>query len=237
MNELSGSIPTELSNLTKLEHLKLFFNDLTGNIPTEFENLINLKQLVLYYNNLTGNIPSGIGDLNKLSVLQLSGNQLSGGIPGEFGNLNNLVVFSIENNDLSGCYPSNLDILCTQLQPSFFRGNEHVSDGNNFDATWQTFCNTGAGTCTVDIDNTHQNIFTVYPIPAKDVVIFDVPNIAAADEIILYDITGKQISRQAFPQDKRLAVSHLNDGVYIYRIFYENEVYSGNWTLDILEIR
>jgi len=26
---------------------------------------------------------------------------------------------------------------------------------------------------------------------------------------------------------KKLAVSHLNDGVYIYRIFYENEMYSG----------
>jgi len=38
---------------------------------------------------------------------------------------------------------------------------------------------------------------------------------------------GKQISRQAFPQDKKLTVSHLNDGVYIYRIFYEEEVYSG----------
>ncbi len=80
---------------------------------------------------------------------------------------------------------------------------------------------------TTDIDNTHQSTFTVYPIPAKNVVIFNVPNIAAADEIILYDITGKQISRQAFPQDKQLAVSHLNDGVYIYRIFYEDEVYSG----------
>ena len=37
----------------------------------------------------------------------------------------------------------------------------------------------------------------------------------------------QQISHQAFPQDKQLAVSHLNYGVYIYRILYENEVYSG----------
>jgi len=73
---------------------------------------------------------------------------------------------------------------------------------------------------------------TVYPIPAKEVIIFDVPNIAAADDIILYDIMGKQISRQAFPQDKRLVVSHLNDGVYIYRIFYEEEVYSGKIVLE-----
>ena len=81
--------------------------------------------------------------------------------------------------------------------------------------------------CATDIDNTHQSTFTVYPVPSKDVVVFDVPNIAAADELILYDISGKQISRQAFPQDKRLVVSHLNDGVYIYRIFYAEEVYSG----------
>ena len=76
-------------------------------------------------------------------------------------------------------------------------------------------------------NNTHQSPFTVYPTPTKEVIIFDVPNIAAADHIILYDLTGREISRQAFPQDKRLVVSHLNGGVYIYRIFYEEEVYSG----------
>ena len=80
---------------------------------------------------------------------------------------------------------------------------------------------------TFTIDNTHQSTFTVYPVPSNDVIIFDVPNIAEADELILYDLTGRAIHRQAFPQDKRLVVSHLNEGVYIYRIFYEEEVYSG----------
>jgi len=68
---------------------------------------------------------------------------------------------------------------------------------------------------------------TVYPLPAKDFVVFDVPNIATADEIILHDTAGREIIRQAFPQDKRIAVSHLNNGVYIYRIFCEGKMYSG----------
>jgi len=246
-NQLAGNIPTELEHLNNLKHLSLNMNQLSGNIPEHLANLNTLEYFGLSNNQLTGNIPVTLGGMTSLLSFNLSYNQLSGNIPVELGNLNSLKSLDISHNQLSGsvpampdslsllilshnqlsgCYNSSLASFCEEPVYDFF-GNSYISDGNNFDAVWSNFCAAATGACTVDIDNTHQNTFTVYPIPAKDFIVFDVPNIAAADEIILYDITGREISRQAFPQDKRLVVSHLNDGVYIYRIFYAEEVYSG----------
>jgi len=52
----------------------------------------------------------------------------------------------INNNQLSGCYDASLLNLCTRLDPTY-NTNSYISDGNNFDAPWQDFCNTGTGTC------------------------------------------------------------------------------------------
>ena len=44
-NQLSGTIPSELGNLTNLERLVLYNNQLSGTIPSELGNLTNRKQL------------------------------------------------------------------------------------------------------------------------------------------------------------------------------------------------
>jgi hypothetical protein len=56
-NNLSGSIPPELGNLTKLEDLWLRDNELSGPIPPELGKLTNLRYLLLSGNNLSGSIP------------------------------------------------------------------------------------------------------------------------------------------------------------------------------------
>jgi Leucine-rich repeat (LRR) protein len=56
-NNLSGSIPSALGNLSNLEYLDLCFNHISGSIPTVLGNLSNLTELKLYINELTGNIP------------------------------------------------------------------------------------------------------------------------------------------------------------------------------------
>jgi len=70
----------------------------------------------------------------------LQNNQLTGSIPSELGNLNNVLDFYIYNNQLSGCYSSALSKFCN------FNSNSDVSNGNNFDAPWNDFCNRQAGT-------------------------------------------------------------------------------------------
>ncbi len=107
-NQLSGTIPAEIRNLSKLKTLWLQDNQLSGSIPSELGNLSNLETLLLSINQLSGSIPAGLGDLSNLIELQLNSNQLSGSIPSELGNLSNLETLCFEGNQLSGSIPSEL---------------------------------------------------------------------------------------------------------------------------------
>jgi Leucine-rich repeat (LRR) protein len=107
-NQLTGSIPAELGNLSNLEELWLFYNQLTGTIPTELGNLSNLETLILSSNQLTGSIPTELGNLSNLEELYLSSNQITGSIPTELGNLSKLNWFDLSNNELTGSIPAEL---------------------------------------------------------------------------------------------------------------------------------
>ena len=107
-NELTGSIPSELGHLTNLVHLALGWNALTGPIPAELGNLTNLEYLVLAWNGrLTGPIPAELGNLTDLEDVDLAGNGLTGSIPAELGNLTNLESLNLQANDLAGPIPPN----------------------------------------------------------------------------------------------------------------------------------
>ena len=107
-NQLSGSIPPELGNLTNLQYLDLYCNQLSGSIPPELGNLANLQDLYLYSNQLSGSIPPELGNLANLQYLDLYVNQLSGSIPPELGNLANLQRLFLSSNPLSGSLPQDL---------------------------------------------------------------------------------------------------------------------------------
>ena len=110
-NQLTGSIPPEIENLTNLTKLRLDDNQLTGSIPPEIGNLTNLTRLYLGSNQLTGPIPPEIGNLTNLRYLYLDDNELTGSIPSEIGNLTNLTGFYLQDNQLSGIIP---DEICNQ---------------------------------------------------------------------------------------------------------------------------
>ena len=104
---LTGSIPTELGNLSHLQRLS-FSGGLTGGIPSTLGNLSQLQSLYLGYNELTGSIPTELGNLSQLQGLDLSHNELTGSIPAELGNLSNLYDLRLASNPLSGCIPNAL---------------------------------------------------------------------------------------------------------------------------------
>ena len=85
-NQLTGSIPPEIGNLTNLTWLDLGNNGLTGSIPPEIGNLTNLTHLNLRYNQLNGEIPESLCDLNI--------------------NWSSSWSFTIYNNQLCPPYPS-----------------------------------------------------------------------------------------------------------------------------------
>jgi Leucine-rich repeat (LRR) protein/PKD repeat protein len=107
-NNLTGSIPAELGNLTALQFLNLPISQLTGSIPTELGNLTALQGLNLSHNQLTGSIPPELGNLTVLEELNLTANQFTGSIPAELGNLTALYGLSLENNQLTGSIPAEL---------------------------------------------------------------------------------------------------------------------------------
>ncbi|MCZ6594046.1 MAG: leucine-rich repeat domain-containing protein [Bacteroidetes bacterium] len=107
-NNLTGSLPASLSDLTKLKVLELSFNNLSGEIPFAIGALKNLEVLALNGNYLSGAIPNSICYLTNLKQLHLSSNKLSGDLPSEINRLTNLEVFNVFDNDLSGKIPLEL---------------------------------------------------------------------------------------------------------------------------------
>ncbi|MCT7953033.1 DUF4347 domain-containing protein, partial [Ancylothrix sp. C2] len=100
-NNLVGSIPAEIGNLSQLGYVYLYGNQLTGAIPSQLGNLSNLQSLNLGGNRLGGTIPAELGNLNNLYELYLNSNQLSGAIPAELGKLSNLQSLHLHNNFLT----------------------------------------------------------------------------------------------------------------------------------------
>ena len=113
-NQLTGSIPPEIWNLTNLDYLFLKDNQLTGSIPPKIWNLTNLNELDLSNNQLTGSIPPEIWYLTNLTFIRLNNNQLTGEIPESICNLsidwggshNSWNNFDLSNNQLCPPYPS-----------------------------------------------------------------------------------------------------------------------------------
>ncbi|KHN14053.1 LRR receptor-like serine/threonine-protein kinase ERL1 [Glycine soja] len=80
-NNLSGSIPEEITLLSALQGLNVSYNHLSGHIPKRVGDMKSLESLDLSHDQLSGTIPDGISSLTSLSHLNLSYNNFSGPIP------------------------------------------------------------------------------------------------------------------------------------------------------------
>ena len=141
-NELSGTIPAELGDLSNLQDLDLNTNQLEGEIPEALGDLSNLEILWLHNNELTGTIPAKLGDLSNLQNLILNENQLEGEIPEALGDLSNLTSLSLRNNQLEGEIPEALGDL-SNLQNLILNENqlegeipEALGDLSNLEILW-----------------------------------------------------------------------------------------------------
>lgn len=128
---LNGEIP-DFRFIPQLVYLALGKNEFTGEIP-DF-NLPNLEGLYLDNNILDGEIPD-FSYLGRLKNLNIANNCLEGGIP-EFDKLRNIERIKLSYNKLGGCYSTDLIKYCNQPTE-----NMEISQGNEFDADWEDFCN------------------------------------------------------------------------------------------------
>ncbi|KAL3745057.1 hypothetical protein ACJRO7_014205 [Eucalyptus globulus] len=122
-NRLSGSVPSDFSNLTLLRSLYLQGNSFAGGFPPGLTQLTRLIRLDLSSNNFSGQIPFGVNNLTRLTRLFLQNNQFSGSLPSI--SAGGLTDFNVSNNRLNGSIPNSL----AKFDASAFAGNLALCGG------------------------------------------------------------------------------------------------------------
>ncbi|XP_026451733.1 receptor-like protein 9DC1 [Papaver somniferum] len=156
-NNLTGAIPSCISNLKKLKVLDLSKNRLHGLLPLlpRVEYLIDLSQnkltgeisiengerlfipstISLSYNELSGSIPSSVCSpkprmsYTPTEYINLSNNKLSGIIPSTIGDCSFLIYLNLGNNNLTGIIPTSIGYSLEYL----------ALNDNNLDGSFPTF--------------------------------------------------------------------------------------------------
>ncbi len=104
---------------------EIFLNNrnLTGPLPTEIGDFSRLEKLQIDNNNINGSIPSSIGNLSTLEVCFIDDNELVGDIPESMGDLNSLVTLFMDNNELTGNIPTSMATMSSLQDFQFFNNN------------------------------------------------------------------------------------------------------------------
>ena len=106
---LTGFVPSSISNLTQLVGFKVKDNFVSGVIPRSFCQCKNLTLFDMSFNILTGNVPSClVNNLTMLKYFDLETNLLTGTIPAVNHTRPKMEYFSVSINFIHGTIPSSL---------------------------------------------------------------------------------------------------------------------------------
>ncbi|KAK9056075.1 hypothetical protein SSX86_027162 [Deinandra increscens subsp. villosa] len=113
-NSFSGSIPVTIGKLELLERLLLGLNHFTSdgselNFLSSLTNCRKLRTLAFSYNPLKAFLPASIGNLSTtLQIFEAFGCGIKGHIPSGIGNFTNLQRLTLDMNELKGDIPTTL---------------------------------------------------------------------------------------------------------------------------------
>ncbi|CAB9528564.1 Leucine rich repeat N-terminal domain [Seminavis robusta] len=129
-NFITGQLPSQIGELTLLEVLKLENNLLRGSLPDELFGLSGLTKLHLGTNAFTGALSNEVTAMTSLTDLSIFMNQLTGTLTSGINALSELTSLSVRGNLFSGTVPSGVFEL-TELESL-------VLDNNQFSGTFPT---------------------------------------------------------------------------------------------------
>lgn len=163
---------TGYENNSNLATLLMYANNLTGTLPSDLSNMTNLNAFYCNENQLTGPLPN-LNGLSNLFIINCGDNQLSGPIPdiSTFG-LTTLIRFNIYGNNFTGTLtgfqsgaPSLQWIYCYNNNFTGFTGGvpgtlfQFLAFNNNFTQTaidniLQAFVDAGSSNGTLNVGGT-----------------------------------------------------------------------------------
>ena len=128
-NQLTGTIPSDIANLSGLTLLDLGANSLSGTIPSGLSSLSKLIFLFLDGNSLGGTMDSiGLDSMDRLVWVHLHNNSISGTIPELSGGQDlNLKTIKLDNNKLSGTLDNLADSTSARNLQDLFLNNNDIS--------------------------------------------------------------------------------------------------------------
>jgi hypothetical protein len=102
---LTGSIPAQLWNCTKIGRLQLKFTGLTGGIPAGIETMVNAYELNFQQSYLGGSIPPELFELPALEKAYLHQSNFTGTVPSTVTGAMGLNRLYLHENKLEGPLP------------------------------------------------------------------------------------------------------------------------------------
>lgn len=131
-NGMTGSLPGNLSAMSRLQILRITNNSFTGSLPEDYPSA--LVEMAVGSNNFSGPIPDRWSDLVSLQYLDASVNQFSGPVPSTLASLPILSYLDLSSNGLSSI-DAYADALLLRDQTGYpsqlvhvnFSGNDLVS--------------------------------------------------------------------------------------------------------------
>jgi len=80
-------------------------------------------------------------------------------------------------------------------------------------------------------DKINSNL-NIYPNPAKEYIVFDLTNNSSPAIVEIFGIQGKKMFEHKISGDNRLFISYLPKGIYLYRLYNNDNIYSGKITVE-----
>lgn len=103
--DISGSIPAELWNCTKINRLQIKFTKVTGNIPSGIEKMDSLSEINFQGTKLACELPAELFELPSLTKAYLHQSDFKGTIPTTVVGKDNLKRLYLQGNKLEGPLP------------------------------------------------------------------------------------------------------------------------------------